>query len=119
MSTGLSSKRIGRSNEGSASMSGIRVTYKSKVFGPEDFNFPPGENIASPFLADVSAIVTSSPSGIDVDIVSVRTEVGGRELAALLKSEPRYLLKTILRSCFLAEARKGIEGDVVEGEVGT
>lgn len=93
----------------------IRVTYKSRVFGPEDFNFPPGDEISGAFLADVSALINSNANGIDVEIVSVRTDIGGRELAALLKSEPKYLLKTIMRSCFLAQARAGLEGDVAEG----
>lgn len=99
-------------------MSASRVTFPNKIFNPDEFNFPPGDEISGAFLADVSALINSNANGIDVEIVSVRTDIGGREIAALLKSEPRYLLKTILRSCFLAEARKGFEGDVVESEVG-
>lgn len=88
------------------------VTYKGKIFSRDEFI---AEDLPQNFLADVVALVKPEPDFISVDINSVKTAIDSREIGALLKLGAERELQSVMRSMYLNDVRRGIEGDVVSG----
>jgi hypothetical protein len=88
----------------------MRITWPDRVFEPSDFLDFEGA-LKCPFLADVSALITPEEDGsLAVEIVSVLRQ-DGKEIGAFLKRDVERDLARDLRTFYLNEARRGLEGD--------
>jgi hypothetical protein len=96
----------------------IRVTYYGKIFYRDDFLSAFHDEIGErPFLADVSALIDPSSESIDVEVVSIRRDPDGKELVAFVKREVERNMWAILRTLYLNESRRGLEGDANDLEI--
>lgn len=84
----------------------MEIHYKDFLFRSDHFV---GLELPKRFTANVYGVVKPTPEALEVNVLRVTYD--GKEIASHLKAENERELEIQLRSFYLNEARKGLEGD--------